>query len=160
LGEELAPLSLFSGVVHVDTKRRMIERIQEIMGQTDLDRRSISCTTVKDLSIKTLDSFIGPSFRFFFESLQMDTSFFAEDVQNWPGIPSYQNAEETVRALKVVNDCAERGIVLATTFNSSITKRDEQKQFLFQTDENHRKRFPNPSKLTFLGDSEYSCDQN
>jgi hypothetical protein len=154
LGEEMAPLSLFSDIVPVETKRLIVARLRDILGQQKLNSRSIRCTTVQDLYIKALDSFIGPSSRFFFDALQLDTSFFAEDVENWPEVPSYQSAEKTVRALKVVNDCAERAIALATTFNSALTKHDEQKQFLFQTVESHRKRFPNPKKHTLLGDSE------
>jgi len=154
LGEEMVPLSLFSDVVPVETKRLMVARLQETLGQQELDCRSIRCTVTQDLSIKTLDSFIGPCSGFFFDALQLDTSFFEEDVENWPLIESYQNAKKTVQAMKVVNDCAERAIALATTFNSSLTKHDEQKQFLFQTVESHRKRFPNPTKQTILRDSE------
>src|SRR6218665_249889 len=128
--------------------------IQETLGQQELDCRSIICTVTQDLSIKTLGSFIGPCSCLFFDALQLDTSFFEEDVENWPLIESYQNAKKTVQAMKVVDDCAERAIALTTTFNSSLTKHDEQKQSLFQTVESHRKRFPNPAKQTFLRDSE------
>lgn len=38
----------------------------------------------------------------------------------------YLEMQQKVRQMKVVNDCAERGIALITTYNSSITK-DEDK---------------------------------
>lgn len=49
-------------------------------------------------------------------------------------------------ALKAVNDCAERAIALATTFNQSLTTDEKEKQFLLQVVEDHRKRFPDPKK--------------
>ena len=148
LGEEMAPLGFFSDIVPVETKRLMVAHFQKISEQQELDHRSIRCTTAQDLSLKTLDYFIGPASRFFFDALQLDISFLAEDVEKWPEIASYQNAKKSVGALKVVNDSAERGIALATTFNSSVTKQEEQKQFLFQMVESHRKQFPNPKKKT------------
>ena len=72
----MVPLSLFSDVVPVETKRLMVARLQETLGQQELDCRSIRCTVTQDLSIKTLlDSFIGPCSGFFFDALQLDTSF-------------------------------------------------------------------------------------
>lgn len=55
-----------------------------------------------------------------------------EDLENWPEIESYQNAKKTVKALKVVNDYAERAMTLATASNSSVTKNNEQMQFSCQ----------------------------
>ena len=53
-----------------------------------------------------------------------------------------------VRALRVVNDFAERGIALIQDYNSAITTDKEQKQYLLQTVENHRKMFPDSRKST------------
>ena len=103
-----------------------------------MNSRSIRCSNVQDLYIKTLETFIRPSSRFLFDALLLDTSFFAEDVENWLEVPSYKSSEKTVRSLKAANDCAELAIALATTLNSTLTKHDEQEQFLFQTFESHR----------------------
>lgn len=62
-------------------------------------RRSIRCTTIQDLSSKTLDSLIEPSSSFFFDALQLDTLLFEEDVKNCPEIECCQNAKKTLRAL-------------------------------------------------------------
>lgn len=53
-----------------------------------------------------------------------------------------------MQAFKVTNNTAERELALATSFNSSITKQEEQKQFLLQVVENYRKRFPNCNRNT------------
>jgi hypothetical protein len=112
--------------------------------------------------VQNLSSFsLGnvPSSRFFFDALQLDLFFLKEDIEKWSDHPNYQVAMKTVTALKVENDSADRGIALATAFNSTLTKQ-EQKQYLFQIVESHRKRFPNPKKSTLLSDvgCESTCD--
>jgi len=52
--------------------------------------------------------------------------------------------------MKVVNDCAERGIALVEEYNSSLTKDEEQKQFLLRLVELHRKQFPVATKATMM----------
>jgi len=52
-----------------------------------------------------------------------------------------------VDALKVVNNAAERGIALATRFNSSLTKREDEKQLLYQMVEIHRQRLTQTTKI-------------
>ncbi|KAG0725682.1 hypothetical protein GWK47_038130 [Chionoecetes opilio] len=44
----------------------------------------------------------------------------------------------------VVNDHAERGVALIQEFNGSLTKDEEQLQFLLQVVADHRKAFPDP----------------
>jgi len=53
-------------------------------------------------------------------------------------------------SLKVVNDCDERGIALTSSFNSSLTKSEEAKQYLLQIVAQHRKEFPDAKKSTVL----------
>ena len=54
--------------------------------------------------------------------------------------------------MKVMNDCTNRGIDLASCFNSSLTK-SEDKQYLLQIVECHFKEFPDSEKLTVLKSS-------
>ena len=42
--------------------------------------------------------------------------------------------------MKVVNDCSERGIALIQTFNTSITKNEEQFQYLLRLVQLHKKK--------------------
>ena len=64
----------------------------------------------------------------------------------WQMDPIYIQFRETAREMKVVNNCAERGVGLIQTFNSYIKKDEKQKQYLFQVIKTHRKAFPKPSK--------------
>src|SRR6218665_445928 len=64
-----------------------------------------------------------------------------------------------VSSLKVVNDCVEWGIALASCFNSSLTISEEDKQYLLQIVERHRKEFPDSNKSTVCAE-ELSEEKN
>ena len=51
-----------------------------------------------------------------------------------------------VKLLKVVNDCAERGVALIQSYNGALTNDETQKQYLLQLVSRHRKLFPEPMK--------------
>ena len=50
--------------------------------------------------------------------------------------------------MNVVNDHAERGVSLTEEYSNSITKNEDQLQFLLQVVQEHRKAFPNSKKCT------------
>jgi len=54
--------------------------------------------------------------------------------------------------MKVVNDSAERGIALIQKYNESLTKNEEQKQFLLRFVQRHRQLYPTSSKAAMLVD--------
>ena len=60
----------------------------------------------------------------------------------------FQRSSQIVRNLAVVNDHAERGVALIQEFNGSLTKDEEQLQFLLQVVADHRKAFPDKRKRT------------
>jgi hypothetical protein len=53
--------------------------------------------------------------------------------------------------VKVVNDLAERAVALIQEFNSSLTRNEEQKQYLLQVVEDHRSKFSAPTKSAAIG---------
>ena len=79
--------------------------------------------------------------RSFFQTAGIDDSFLSVDVEAWPNNECFKNAQSLVKNLACVNDCAERGIAPIQTFSDSITKDEEQKQYLLQVVEKHRKDF-------------------
>jgi hypothetical protein len=127
----------------------MVARLTDLSANGD-GERSIKYSGNDELDDKTLDYFTGPTSRFFFEVLNLDTDFLSHDVETWPQQSSFQEALKIAQALKVVSDSAERAIALATNFNLSLTKREDEKQYLYQVVEAHRKQFPNANKSTFL----------
>ena len=61
-------------------------------------------------------------------------------------LQDFQKGLSIVRGLNVTNDAAERDVALIKSFNSSITTDEEQKQFLLQIVEEHRRSLPNSNK--------------
>lgn len=150
LSQELTPLGLFSDSVSLDVKQKMVARLMESDIHSVNRDRSIKYSGNEDLSHKTLDYFIGPASHFFFQVLNLKTDFLALDVETWSEQESFKLAKKICTSLTVVNDSAERAIALATNFNLSLTRREEEKQFLYQVIEAHRKRLPDVNKSTFL----------
>jgi hypothetical protein len=78
--------------------------------------------------------------RSFFDITGLDCSFLHHPADMWPGIASYQEALHIVTNIPCVNDCAERGVALIQEFNASV-KHEDQRQFLLQVAEQHRRDF-------------------
>ena len=72
--------------------------------------------------------------------------FLQEEPAEWHSNASFLRLKEAAKCMTVVNDCAERGIALIQSYNSSITKDEEQKQFLLRCVDLHRKLYPAPLK--------------
>ena len=66
----------------------------------------------------------------------------------WGRDKEYIAGQQKVKALKVVNDAAERGVALIQAFNGVLTCQEEQKQFLLQVIGKYRHDFPHPNKST------------
>jgi len=63
---------------------------------------------------------------------------------------SYQYLSECVCRMEVVNDTAERSIALIEKYNESLTKDEDQKQFLLRLVQHHRQMYPTSSKSAML----------
>ena len=87
---------------------------------------------------KSLHDFVSTSTVTFYDILGISRQFMDCHPSEWYQHEKYQQSQQIVTAVKVVNDLAERGVALIQEFNSSI-RRNEQKQFLLHMVENHRK---------------------
>jgi len=54
----------------------------------------------------------------------------------------YLAGAEFVPMMKVVNDTADRGLAMMQSYNSILTKNEDQKQYLLQMVEQPRQKFP------------------
>jgi len=72
-------------------------------------------------------------------------SFLVKDPRDWESDPVYNEMQQKVRQMKVVSDC-----VLITSYNSCITKHEDQKQYLLQLVDLHRKKFLEVSKASLM----------
>ena len=59
---------------------------------------------------------------------------------------------QKVHSIKVINDCAERGIALIKSCQASV-RDEEQKQFLLRIVQGHREKVPKRDKISY---SKYS----
>lgn len=90
----------------------------------------------------------------FFQRLEFDTTFLADDPSSWEVRDDFQEMLKTVNSLRLTNDFAERGVVaLIQSYNKLLTRDEEGLQFVLQVVENHRQRFPNSLKRTLMRQS-------
>lgn len=147
LTAELVPLALWSNHVSEDARRDLANKLLAIkpdavllspqqrfgtgFGKPTFPKSITLTTTLADLV--TTDSW------YVFHLLQLDPQFLTEDVTAWPSSATYQSSLINLRALNVVNDCAERGVKLSSDFLSSA-KGEEHYQNVLQVVEQDRKR--------------------
>ena len=129
LSEGLAPLAFFDERVPQEEKEVMLANLSK-----PGSKKALSFTDETRLS-----SFVTSGSRRFLDLLaQGDTSD--------PRALLQDGAIQTrVRALRVVNDTAERGIALIKRFRESV-KDEKQKQYLLRVVELHRKALPKRTK--------------
>ena len=121
--------------------------LRENDGSDDPPRRISPFT---ELLTKGLRDFVTKSTLKFFKFLDLQEEFMEHDPSKWVELEVYQRNQEVVRSVKVVNDLAERGVALIQEFNLSLTRNEEQKQFLLQVVEDHRKAFSAPTKTAAI----------
>ena len=98
-----------------------------------------------------LETFVTERIKRLFELLsttgvEKAKSFLLKEPEAWEADASYQKLYERVKMMKVVNDSAECGIALIEKYNQSLTKDDDQKQFLVRFVQSHCQQFPSSSK--------------
>ena len=70
----------------------------------------------------------------------INLNFLNKDPSLWEEDTEFIKSRDQIKKLKVINDVAERGILLIDTFNPVLTKQEKQKQYLLQVVENQRKQ--------------------
>lgn len=147
LSKDLVCLTLFSDHVWDEEKRKIVLGLQKPCGAKDL--RRFDAKGVRSFQSMALSDFVSERSRNLFTALKLDTSFLSVDPTEWKDRPDFSSALQTVKALRVVNDCAERAVKLATDFNQALTRDEEQRQLLFQVVEYHRNKVTEPLKKNY-----------
>jgi len=81
-----------------------------------------------------------------FTALKLEQGFLSTDPDAWEAREDFKTDKQTVVAVRVVNECAEYTVKLATDYNMALTHDEEQRQLFFQVVEHHRKRIAAPLK--------------
>ena len=83
-----------------------------------------------------------------FSVLDVATDWLSKPAVDWSSDSAFLVAERFVRTVKVVNDAAERGVKLISDFATIVTTDPEQRAWLLQGVEHHRKLFSTFDKKT------------
>jgi len=129
LSKELVALAFFDRDVDASKKRAMVEGLRRVGEEVPPKPISVDKSTIPD---KRLSSFVTRNTKNFYQVLAIPDSFLATDPDTWLSNSNYMVAEDIVRELRVVNDTAERGVVLRQKFNTLLTEDKEQTQFALQ----------------------------
>jgi hypothetical protein len=147
LSEVLVSLSFFDEDTSLAVKRAMVKALDKEGSENPPKRISVN-TSSSSFSGTTVANFVTKTSRRFFAILGLKTDFLMVDPSEWYGCTDYRVAADLVRAMRVVNDIAERGVALMQNFNTVLTKNEEQKQYLLQVVEQHQRTFLNEKKTT------------
>jgi len=99
---------------------------------------------------KGLEQLVTKNTRRFFSKLKLQDGFLLHHPSSWTSNSEYVQARVVVSKLAVMNDRAERAVVLVKDLNGKLTGKEEQLQFLVQVVNDHRKQYPASNKSALL----------
>ena len=146
ISEELVSLDLFDVRTTLEEKSLIVTTFGRD-GAEDPPKRISLEPDLTVLTRNTLSDFASSSSKFLVDALG-PSDFLEVDPAEWLERQDYQLARRRAESLKVVNDFAERGVALIQSYSAILTKDEEQRQFLLQVIEEHRRRFPDVRKST------------
>ena len=146
ISEELVSLDLFDVRTTLEEKSLIVTTFGRD-GAEDPPKRISLGPDLTVLTRNTLSYFASSSSKFLVDALD-PSNFLEVDPADWPERQDYQLARRRAESLKVVNDFAEWGVALIQSYSAILTKDEEQRQFLLQVIEEHRRRFPDVRKST------------
>lgn len=150
VSEELASISFFDVSIPNQIKQNMVHAINHREGKKEnFKKLNLKVEELKKVSNVNIDYFITKNSFNFFNILGIDTTFLNECPKTWAENKAYLDGLKIVQSLKVVNDCAERGVALIQMY-SGICKDESQQQYLLQLIENHRKQLSSVTKSALL----------
>ena len=124
----------------------MVDKMRTNQGSDEPPKR---LPPLNDPSSMALADFFTTSTTKLFQILRLVEAFLQEDPQQWEANKSYTEAKNTISALRVTMILAERAVALMQTFNDSLVRNEEQKQFVLQMFEYHRSKFPKAVKENY-----------
>jgi hypothetical protein len=142
--EECAVFSLFSKRIMDSERQQIARKLLRTTCPEEFEKGQPIFPSLKQ-STKLID-LIGPQSWFLFRNISIGFKWLAEPVNQWELDTDYQEAEMFIRHIKVVNDLSERAVKLIQDFSRTITTDENQRQYLMQVVEHHRRLIPNFKK--------------
>ncbi|KAG0721678.1 hypothetical protein GWK47_045974 [Chionoecetes opilio] len=150
VSEDLVALSFMDERISNEEKEAIVRNLfrRERKGLKRLDGKRFSPdTNLKDLvtsrTRRTLDSLLPG------REEEVGT-LLEKSPETWETEATFLDMKRNVSQMKVVNEAAERGIALATSFNSIITMDEVQQQYLLKVVAKHRREHPSTSKAAYM----------
>ena len=130
LGEELVGLAFFDSEISVVHKKLIFKALTKPQKNS---RKKATVAQSEMLANKiSLDYFVTEKTKCFFDKLGLSSNFLNIHPLHWENDNEYQQNVECISKLKVVNDCAERGVALVQEYNTSLSKNESEKQNVLQ----------------------------
>jgi hypothetical protein len=129
LSEDLSGLAFFSDTVSDSEKEAMVAALQKPKPQADV--RRVDPNSVVSFQTKTLSDFVTENSLHLFTALKIHLSCLHGSPSAWSQSPNYVSVKQKVMGLKVINDCAERAVKLATDFNDALIFDETLRQLVF-----------------------------
>lgn len=145
LSEELVGLSLFDDTVTIQVKKQTVVAMKTRERTVENSKKFIT-KDISSLTSKNISHFASKHSFLLFKQFELPHTFMDKNPECWMSDENYQYCKTVLSDLKVVNDLAERGVALIQQYNNCLTRSEEQKQYLLQVIEEHRKKFPSVSK--------------
>jgi len=150
LTAEMVPLALFSSQVPLAERQALADALLSVQPASELTAPQNRFGSgwgkphfPSEISLSTrLCDLVGVDSWFTIARLQIDSTFLQLPVDEWEATAAYVTSAENVAAVNVVNDCAERGVKLASDFVDTA-RSDEHFQNILQVVEHDRKKKPN-----------------
>ena len=138
LAPQMVMIALWSEKLDEDSKSRMASRLLSIPRKADY---KFGLPSVPNITSATQiwDCVTSESWEFF-DILKQPATFLAKPVNDWEEDDVFIKIGRVVRTMKVVNDCAERGIALAKDYARCLTTDGEQRRMLYQVVEAARRK--------------------
>ena len=106
LVEQIVPFALVSKRIDTDTKSEISTKILTFNPPTEVKLGKPKFPVIKPET--KLSDLVGEKSDIFFRILDLDYTWLAMDPNVWEEEIEYKRAEEFVRNVKTVNDCAKR----------------------------------------------------
>jgi hypothetical protein len=145
MNERLAAAAFFDPRISVDELREMVAAL-EGTEHSDEPKYKMTLSEVHKECPFRLANFISKRSMEFFQLMGIDGTFLKADPSEWACDDRFLHGKRIVKAMKVVNDAAERGVALIQEFNNVLTHDEDQQQYLLQVVEQHRASHPGPEK--------------
>lgn len=135
LSGRLAALAFFDERIEIKTLRLMLKNIKIPRNENRLSKADL---TQNILQNKQIQDFITEESLTFFEACNIPIDFLQTDPEKWKVDKSFLEAKRKIQQLQAVNDVAERGVALASSY-INVTTSETDFQNLLQSVELHRK---------------------